>query len=81
MAAERINVFICRPFLVLSRAEAYRARTEAEAAAIEMITTQLAKSPDYIRLVTGKNWNGELPVTMLGSNTLPLLQLNGRGNK
>ena len=64
-------------------AEAYRVRAEAEAeaAAIEMITAQLAKSPDYIRLVTAKNWNGSLPATMLGSNTLPLLQLDGRDNR
>ena len=34
-----------------------------------------------IRLVTAKNWNGQLPGTMLGSNTVPLLQLDGRGNQ
>ena len=68
---------------VRAEAEAFKVSTEAkaEAEAIEMITTQLVKSPDYIRLVTAKNWNGELPATMLGSNTMPLLQLDGRGNK
>ena len=68
---------------VEAEAEAYRVRTEseAEAAAIEMITAQLTKSPDYIRLVTAKNWNGALPGTMLGSNAVPLLQLDGRGNR
>ena len=63
------------------RLQALRAVNSAEAEAIEMITTQLVKSPDYIRLVTAKNWNGELPATMLGSNTMPLLQLDGRGNR
>lgn len=68
---------------VQAEAEAFRVSTEAkaEAEAIEMITTQLVKSPDYIRLVTAKNWNGELPATMLGSNTMPLLQLDSRGNR
>ena len=68
---------------VQAEAEAFRVSTEAkaEAEAIELITQQLAKSPDYIRLVTAKSWNGELPATMLGSNTMPLLQLDGRGNR
>jgi len=68
---------------VQAEAEAFRVSTEAraEAEAIELITQQLTKSPDYIRLVTAKNWNGELPATMLGSNTMPLLQLDGRGNR
>ena len=68
---------------VRAEAEAFKVSTEAkaEAEAIEMITTQLVKSPDYIRLVTAKGWNGELPATMLGSNTMPLLQLDGRGNR
>ena len=61
-------------------AEAYRVATEAEAeaSAIEMITVQLAKSPDYIRLVTAKNWDGKLPGTMLGGNAVPMLQLDTR---
>ena len=61
-------------------AEAYRVATEAEAeaSAIEMITVQLAKSPDYIRLVTAKNWDGRLPGTMLGGNAVPMLQLDTR---
>ena len=68
---------------VQAEAEAFRVSTEAkaEAEAIELITQQLAKSPDYISLVTAKNWNGELPVTMLGANAMPLLQLDGRGNR
>ena len=59
-------------------AEAYRVETEAkaEASAIEMITAQLAKSPDYIRLVTAKSWNGELPTTILGPDAVPMLQLD-----
>ena len=68
---------------VQAEAEAFRVSTEAkaEAEAIELITQQLTKSPDYIRLVTAKNWNGELPATMLGANTMPLLQLDGRSNR
>jgi regulator of protease activity HflC (stomatin/prohibitin superfamily) len=59
-------------------AEAYRVQTEAkaEASAIEMIAAELAKNPDYIRLVTAKNWNGELPRTMFGPDAVPLLQLD-----
>ena len=46
--------------LAPSRAEVHRVRIEVEAdvAPIKMITTQLAKSLDYIRLATAKNWNG-----------------------
>ena len=58
-------------------AEAYRVTTtaNAEAKAIDLVNAQLAKSPRYIDLVKAKQWNGELPRTMLGSSTGTLLSL------
>ena len=66
-----------------ANAEAYRIQTEAtaEANAIEMIAAELADNPDYIRLVTAKNWNGQLPTTTLGPDAVPLLQLDGLRGK
>ena len=56
-------------------AEAYRVTTEAtaEAAAIRMVTEQLASSPLYIELVRAKNWNGALPSMMLADGAQVLL--------
>ena len=59
-------------------AEAYRVITEAtaEAEAVKLINEQLARSPNYIELVKAKAWDGKLPITLLGGDTVPMVKIN-----
>lgn len=60
---------------------AYRTLTEAtaEAAAIELIQEQLAKSPVYVDLVRAKAWNGVRSHTVLGGDSNLLVGVGTSG--
>lgn len=57
------------------KAEAVRLQAEAEAAAIKMVNRELSASPLYIDLIKAKAWDGQLPTTVLGSNTSMLMSM------
>ena len=58
-------------------AEAYRVRTEAqaEAEAIRLVNEQLGNSPQYVKLIQAKRWNGTLPRVVLDPHTGMLMSV------
>lgn len=56
-------------------AEATKLRGEAEAAAIEAKSKALNSSPQLVQYEIAHNWNGVLPTTTMGSNSVPMLKL------
>ena len=58
-------------------AQAYRVITEAkaEADAIKLINEQLSISPNYIKLVRAKRWDGKVPRTVLGDDADILMSI------
>ena len=55
-------------------ARANAARASGESEAIEIITTQLRESPEYLQWQAITKWNGQMPYA-LGSSGVPLFQL------
>ena len=62
-----------------AEAKAILVKAEAEAKSIEMRNKALAQSRALIEYETVKNWDGKLPVQMLGSAPLPFLNIGGNG--
>lgn len=58
-----------------ARAYQVRAEASARADAIEAVNKQLDKSPQYIEYVKAKNWDGKLPVYMMGGDAIPMISL------
>lgn len=52
-----------------------RLKGEAQAQAIELINKQLAQSPLYVQLKYAEQWDGKLPMYMIGSGALPLINI------
>jgi len=50
---------------------------EAEARAIQVQGEALKNNPDVIRLRQIEKWDGKVPQTMLGSNSMPLIDISG----
>ena len=61
--------------LARGNAEAMLTQSKAEARAIEIKNKALASSHALIEYTYAQNWNGVLPTTMLGGNTLPMINL------
>lgn len=63
--------------LAVARAEAesVRIRGEAEASAIEAKSKALNTSPQLVQYEIAKNWDGKLPVTTMGSSSIPMLNI------
>lgn len=77
VAQQKVNTAQAARDAMIAEADgkAYQIKTEAkaEAEAIKIINAELAKSPQYIELVKAKNWNGELPATLITSDKQSLL--------
>jgi regulator of protease activity HflC (stomatin/prohibitin superfamily) len=58
-----------------ANAEAVRIQGEAEAAAIEAKSKALNTNPQLVQYEIAKNWNGALPTTTMGANSIPMLNL------
>jgi regulator of protease activity HflC (stomatin/prohibitin superfamily) len=61
--------------VAIANAEAVRIQGEGQAAAIKAMNEQLLTSDRYIELQKAQRWDGALPNYMLGSNTLPLINI------
>ncbi|TCS26279.1 SPFH domain-containing protein [Acidomonas methanolica] len=62
-----------------AEAAATRVKGEAEADAIRAQASSLGASPNYVQYEQARRWNGQLPATILGSQTLPVLGLGKQG--
>jgi len=58
-----------------AEAEAVRIQGEAEADAIEAKSKALNANPQLVQYEIAKNWNGKLPETTMGVNSIPLLNI------
>lgn len=63
--------------LAVARAEAesVKIKGEAEASAIEAKSKALNTSPQLVQYEIAKNWDGKLPVTTMGSSSIPMLNI------
>jgi regulator of protease activity HflC (stomatin/prohibitin superfamily) len=52
-----------------------RIKGEAEAAAIEAKTRALSQNPQFVQYEVATRWDGRLPGTTFGSNSIPMIQL------
>ncbi|MDB2578949.1 prohibitin family protein [Tateyamaria sp.] len=57
-------------------ADAIRAKGEAQAEAINAMQTALENNPLVIEYEKARRWNGQMPQTMLGSDTNMLMRIN-----
>lgn len=77
VAQQKVNTAEAARDAMMAEADgkAYQIKTEAtsEAEAIKIINAELAKSPQYIELVKAKNWNGQLPSTLITEGEKSLL--------
>lgn len=77
VAQQKVNTAEAARDAMMAEADgkAYQIKTEAvaEAEAIKIINTELARSPQYIELVKAKNWNGKLPTTLINGEGQSLL--------
>jgi hypothetical protein len=48
---------------------------QAEARSVSLMQEQLSKSPQYVELIKAQKWKGDVPTTVLGSNTPILFNL------
>jgi regulator of protease activity HflC (stomatin/prohibitin superfamily) len=66
--------------LAVARAEAesVKIRGEAEASAIKAKSDALNASPQLVQYEIAKNWDGKLPVTTMGSSSIPMLNIPGK---
>lgn len=58
-----------------AEAEAIRLRGAAEAEALKLQAEALKASPEVIEYIRARNWNGQMPQTMLGSESSVLFSL------
>lgn len=64
-----------------AEAKAILVKAEAEAKAIEMKNKALASSTALIDYTLAQQWDGKLPVQMLGTTPVPFINLNKEGTK
>ena len=64
-----------------AEAKAILVKAEAEAKAIEMKNKALASSTALIDYTLAQQWDGKLPVQMLGTSPVPFINLNKEGTK
>jgi regulator of protease activity HflC (stomatin/prohibitin superfamily) len=64
-----------------AEAKAILVKAEAEAKAIEMKNRALASSTALIDYTLAQQWDGKLPVQMLGTSPVPFINLNKEGTK
>ena len=65
--------------VAIAEAEAIRIKGLAEAEAITAKAKALGKNPLIVKLTEAQGWDGKLPVTVLGSSNMPILDM--RTNK
>ena len=64
-----------------AEAKAILIKAESEAKAIEMKNKALASSTALIEYTVAQQWDGKLPVQMLGNSPVPFINVNGINNE
>jgi len=64
--------------VAIAEAESIRIKGLAEAEAITAKAKALGDNPLIVKLTEAQNWDGKLPATMLGSGTMPIIDIRGK---
>ena len=67
-AQQQVKQAEARESAAVSDANAQRTLADAEAYKIRLLQDQLAKSPNYIKLIKAERWNGQVPKISTGGN-------------
>lgn len=64
--------------VAIAEAESIRIKGLAEAEAITAKAKALGDNPLIVKLTEAQNWDGKLPATMLGSGTMPIIDIRSK---